>query len=91
MTIPLQRAGRCCGYAATAGACGPSIWSCCPVHSGFTEASANGAGRVRQLRLAADLLHRGRLVEPAWLRCQLLDLADLVALHGLDDDTPGGG
>lgn len=48
-------------------------------HSGFTEASARGADRGRQLALAADLLNDGRTVEPGWLAAQLRDLRDLLA------------
>jgi hypothetical protein len=54
------------------------------VHDGFTEAGARGASRVRQLTLAADLLYLGRVVEPGWLRVQLLDLRDLIRSLDLD-------
>ncbi|SNR49703.1 hypothetical protein SAMN06265360_107191 [Haloechinothrix alba] len=54
------------------------------VHSGFTEASVNGADRRRQLTLAAQLLADGHYVEPQWMRVQLLDLRDLVEALGLE-------
>lgn len=47
-------------------------------HSGFTEASSNGADRIRQLRLAGHLLHQDRIPDVGWLAAQLWDLADLL-------------
>ncbi|MGH3547797.1 MAG: hypothetical protein ACRDQU_06715 [Pseudonocardiaceae bacterium] len=47
-------------------------------HDGFTEASVRGASRVRQLTLAARLLHEGHLPEMGWVAVQLLDLRDLI-------------
>ena len=44
----------------------------------FTEASAAGADRTRQLAIAAQRLAAGLPVDPDWLRVQLLDLRDLL-------------
>lgn len=57
-------------------------------HSGFTEASARGADRARQLTLAGELLHQGRTIDPAWLAAQLWDLRDLLAAAQRGEGCP---